>query len=349
MNIRQIDIAEKDKWDDFVSRSPFGHLFQTFEWGEVAKRLGWYPIRLALEENGEFKALASLLCREKSLGKTSFLYVPRGPIFDMNNPADFYFLVGQLKKVAQEKKAVSLKINPAIEKISSVKQIYRASNFVPSPRREMHVCTYRINLDKTIDELWVALKGRTRTAIRTAERKQVMVKNSDSMSNLKAFYSLYSSMGRRKDFPVQSFEFFEDVWNKFLPKGQAKVFTAYYEKEAVSTAFLLVFARKCEYLWGAVNDQFRNVSPSQKLHWQIIKWAKQEGLSTYDLGGVPPDPDELPGITLFKSSFGGDFTELIGEYEYAYSPTLCWMWNHLWPKYRKITADLDNIKGNLRQ
>ena len=47
------------------------------------------------------------------------------------------------------------------------------------------------------------------------------------------------------------------------------------------------------------------------IHWNVIKYAKEEGIKEYDMGGyhkTKTGDKQKDNIDFFKRSFGGDFT-----------------------------------------
>ena len=49
------------------------------------------------------------------------------------------------------------------------------------------------------------------------------------------------------------------------------------------------------------------------LHWENIKYLKQNGLKYYDLWGA--DARKWPGVTRFKLGWGGDVKEYPGSFD----------------------------------
>jgi lipid II:glycine glycyltransferase (peptidoglycan interpeptide bridge formation enzyme) len=50
------------EWDDWLSNSPGGgHVLQSYEWGEFKRRLGWKPVRVVLERDGEVVGIGQFL------------------------------------------------------------------------------------------------------------------------------------------------------------------------------------------------------------------------------------------------------------------------------------------------
>lgn len=320
---------ERRLWDEFVLSSYFGHLFQTWDWGEVSRELGWQPLRFAVKENNSIKAAAQVLIRRK--GPFSILYVPRGPIF--NDCQSFNFLITNLKGVIKDNKAIFLKINPAIEKPSLVEKWYRDSNFVKSGIRELHVCTYLINLNKSPNELWSDFAHMVKKSINKAEREGVIVEKVEDLRGVDSFYSLYRKTSFEKKIKYHSYSFVRGVWEKFSCKGNAEIFLAKYKNIAIAGEFLLLYGNKCEEMWGGAQDTYLELRPYQLLHWHIFNWLKKQGCATYNMGGVPPDETELAGIHFYKRSFGGRYVEFLGEYELVSNTLFYYFWKKIGKLY----------------
>ena len=222
-----------------------------------------------------------------------------------------------------------------ITKPSSLIETLKEENFFPSRRREMHISTYRLYLKKSEEILWQGLKGSVRTAIRSAQKQGIVIDSSNRKQNLKDFYGLYQGLKSHKGISVHSRSFIQRVWQEFSPSEKVKVFVAYKDNLPVAGAFIFIWGKRCEYMWGATKKEYQRFNASQLLHWKIIRWAKSNNFLIYDLGGVPPKKEKgLRGISFFKQSFGGDFVELIGEYEFSPFLISGWIWRNLWPVYQ---------------
>jgi len=77
---RIIDIKEKDRFNKFVASHGRGHFLQLWEWGEVKKGMGWEPLPLVLEQDGEIRASLLILKRRLPLPllQKCIFYSPRG-------------------------------------------------------------------------------------------------------------------------------------------------------------------------------------------------------------------------------------------------------------------------------
>src|SRR5437763_721514 len=85
--LRLVPIEQQQLWDAFVSASPYGHLLQSWGWGELKASAGWHPLRLALwDTQREQIVVAAQVLRRTSLHLPLALghlaYIPKGPVFD---------------------------------------------------------------------------------------------------------------------------------------------------------------------------------------------------------------------------------------------------------------------------
>lgn len=336
MRIKVIDKIGRDKWNTFVASSGMGHVFQSYEWGEIKTAQGWEPIRLALEEDGIIKAGASILRRKIPFTNRAILYIPRGPIWDYTDKGLSESLFDALTKIAEESKAVFLKINPDIEDDERTSNFFLERGFTVSKKPIMHRCTFRLDLCQNPDDILKQMESRTRYAIRVSEKKGVLISDTSTKEDLDTFYRLYCETFRRASISPQPYRHFLDVWKVLVSKGLARIFLASYQEQVIAGAFILMFGDKCWYLWGASSGLHRDANPNQALQWHIIRWAKERGYHWYDLQGVPcqvKKGDPLWGIYLFKRGFGGQFVKLIGEWDLVLSPDLYRLLNRLQPIY----------------
>jgi hypothetical protein len=98
--------------------------------------------------------------------------------------------------------------------------------------------------------------------------------------------------------------FYGRVVGELGPKGMAKFLLASYDGHLIAGVIVLPY-KDTLYGWHmASHKEYWHLAPNDFLQWELIKWAKQEGYRYYDLLRV--EPDHLPGIAHWKTSFGGD-------------------------------------------
>ena len=341
---RIIDINERERYDNFVRCHPKGHFLQTWEWGQVKKSMGWEPLPLILEENGEIRAALLILKRRLPLPglKKCIFYSPRGPVVDIESEELCRVLFDGAKKVAAAHGAIFLKIDPDVEKShSGFEQILKNCGLV---RKEVGLnfegvqprFVFRLDITPSEIKLLENMHSKTRYNIRLAGKKGVTIREAAGKKDLEDFYAILVETARRDEFLIRGFEYFETMWDHMVENDLAKVFLAEHEGKPVSGTLAMILGDKAWYLYGASSNEHRNIMPNYLIQWEMIRWAKSKGCTLYDFRGVSGDLDEsnpLYGLYRFKKGFNGDLVEFTGEWDKVYSRFFYWLWTRILPPY----------------
>lgn len=345
---RIIDIKEKDRYNKFVREHPKGHFLQTWEWGEVKRGMGWEPMPLVLEKDGEIKASLLMLKRKIPLPgiNKGIFYSPRGPVVDIDSEDLCTALFEGAKKVAREQGAILLKIDPDVKASNDkFKDILKKNKFI---RNETGLdfagvqpaFVFRLDISPSEVKLMENMHSKTRYNVRLATRKGVTIREAENKDDLKTFYTILRETAERDNFLIRGYDYFELIWDNMVENGLAKIFIANYEGQAISATLALILGDKAWYLYGASSNQHRNVMPNYLIQWEMISWAKKNGCSLYDFRGVSGDINEdnpLYGLYKFKKGFNGDFTEFVGDWDTVYSKFFYFIWNRALPIYSRIS------------
>jgi peptidoglycan pentaglycine glycine transferase (the first glycine) len=344
---RIIDIKEKDRFNKFVASHGRGHFLQLWEWGEVKKGMGWEPLPLVLEQDGEIRASLLILKRRLPLPllQKCIFYSPRGPVVDTNSEELCQALFAGASRVAKEHSAIFLKIDPDIRVDNEVfKNILKKCSF---RRNETGLdfegvqpnFIFRLDITPSEISLLQNMHSKWRYNIKLADRKGVKIKPAESKNDLRVFYSILEETASRDKFLIRGYEYFEWIWDYMVEKGYAQIFMAEYQGQVISAALVMLLGDKAWYLYGASSNEYRNVMPNYLIQWEMICWARNQGCTLYDFRGVSGDLDEsnpLYGLYRFKKGFNGQFTEFIGEWDRVYSTLFYWLWTRVLPLYLKL-------------
>jgi hypothetical protein len=173
--------------------------------------------------------------------------------------------------------------------------------------RRQQTATVCLDLRNSIEVLWQAVAKNGRNEIRSAERlgDRIRIERNGAQTG-PDFLSLYDSFSRIKD-GVATIN--AEVLQRYAE--HAEIFVAYlddrpmcghvYLRDAVLARTRLFYSasrrledRASSRLCGQLN---------RLLHWREITAFREDGLITYDFGGIRTDRND--GIAKFKSSFGG--------------------------------------------
>lgn len=315
------------EYEEFVKHHPRGSFYQSVLWQKVKNNWGWEAV-VSRNEGGQIVGAMGVLIQKIPLIGTSFLYCPRGPVCDVYDKN----ILADLKKgadaLAKKYKAHIFKWDPDLlisdNRFSSImnemgfKHITGGTGFETIQAR----FNYRLYLDgRTEDELFMNLTQKTRYNVRVAKKHNVEIRvvGKEYLDN---FMEIMRTTGERDGFAVRPKSYFE----RFLDSlgEHARLYMAFYNDIPVSGAVTTNYAGKTCYVYGASDNNHRNVMPNYLIQWEMIRWAIETDCSVYDFqgvsGNIDDENDPLYGLYRFKKGFNGTLDELIGEFDYEYRP-----------------------------
>ena len=322
-----------DAWDRDAVRSRFGHVLQSVEWGTLRSASGWQPATLRI---GDPLPVASVHWRRFPLGQT-IAYVPRGPIFDHDDPRQLDLALESLAEVARRRKPIFLKVDPEIDAArEDLVALYARHGFFRSRQDVQPVlATLEVDLCRSEDEILKAFDKDTRWSVRTAEKRGVTVEERRDDASLREVTALYEETGRRGDFITRSASYYPRVWRSLIDAGHATLFAAVVDARVAAAAVIFWCGERALYMYGASGEAARKSYAAYALQWHAMRAAKARGARRYDFGGVPAEPSESHpqyGLYLFKKGFGGTFRRFAGAYDVAASPARYRAWLAVEPR-----------------
>ena len=322
---------------------PTDILFQTSYWSQVKSRLGWKPV--AFDFTSSTGQQGDLLVLLKSLGRDfTVAYVPQGPESEPD-PEKYGPFLEELSQALIEHLDSSVTF---IRYDLPWESPYAADALNgqpwsghPTPRlRElrMNIGTNNWNLRKTSldptvadvvmidlarseEDIFAAMKPKTRYNIRLAQRKGVRVFPA-SADMLPLFYELYLQTAKRNGFPPGTYRHFSALFATLIQHpGSSEILflIAARGEDLLAGAIIVIAGRRALYLFGASADEHRNLMGSYALHGEVIRMVREKGCLSYDMGAVSPlpSPDHpFYGMYRFKTGFGGQIVHRNGSWDY---------------------------------
>lgn len=354
--MRFIEIGEGDRrrFNEFVGSSPGGHIFQSYEWGEVKRGDGWTPLRFTAEEGGEIKAAVQLL--QKKILSFSILYAPRGPVLDHHDAAVYDFLLAELEKQGAARRAIFFQMDPDVgEGDAAVAEYLGRKGFIARPggffRLEQPRSVFRLDLRRSAGEIFDGFTPSARRDIRIAERNGVVCAAEEGPEALERYYALLRNTGSRKNFLVRPYSFQKRLYGALAPRGMAKLYFARYRGEDAASALVCSFGRKSWYMYAGTGLKYPKLNAGCFLVWEIIKRLKEGGCEMFDLRGagawdLPGHPER--GVYEFKRKFSPDFCRFIGECYLVFRPGLFSAMSALESVLRRLLGLFMRVRGLLR-
>lgn len=314
-------VADRDRWNSFVATSPYGHILQSWEWGEIKGRSGWAPLRLALTERGEIRAAAQVLIRALPYGVGRLAYVPKGPVLDYGDADLLRSMLDAMRDLAAQRKVISLKIEPEVVDPSPVAGELERFGLVIAPPVQMR-STIWVDLTASEEEILARQKPKTRYNTRLAERKGVTVVEGGS-ADVDAWYRLYETTAQRDGFSIHGREYYRLVLDTLHPRDMARLLLAYHGGDLLAGIIVFAFGREAQYMYGASSNEKRNLMAPYLLQWKGMLWARERRAAIYDLWGIPDrleESEDLWGVYRHKRGYGGEMVRYVGAFDLVRSP-----------------------------
>lgn len=176
--------------------------------------------------------------------------------------------------------------------------------------------TFRINLSKSIDEIWKNIDKSARNDIGRASRCNVVAKEIQKKDELKGFNELAKEWAKTKGIEIKNpHEELEKDWRDYK-NGIQKFFLAYENGRLISGLRLGCF-NGISYIHQVLNAYSKASSlGGPLLTWYTIKWAKKNNMRIYDVSGVEATTEsnkndkkfqeQWSGLTKYKKKWGGE-------------------------------------------
>jgi CelD/BcsL family acetyltransferase involved in cellulose biosynthesis len=299
-DIEIVNPMEVDGWDESLTACEGRTFFHTAAWAKVLWATYHYrPLYFVLRGDGRLLALIPMMeVRSPLTGRRGVSL----PFSDYCGPvvADETDIGSMNEFVMDYGRRAGWK---SIE--------YRGDCFQDAPAETSF---YRHTLDLTpgVEPLFAALKDSTRRNIRKAMREGVHVGIHGSMEAVAEYYRLHCMTRRKHGLPPQPRVFFEKIYEHVISKDLGMVVLASHHGVNVAGDLFFGFAGRALYKYGASDQAYQHVRPSDLVMWEGIKWYARNGYRTLCLGRTEPDNG---GLRRFKTQWGAD-EQIINYYRY---------------------------------
>jgi len=308
-NVKEVD--EKDEIlmkeiNYFINTNTYSDYMQTIEWKKIRNETNKYA--LYKKENNKI-VWFSILLEKKDNNNQSYLYAPRGPILDYTNLENLHKYLIDIKKFLKKKNIKKIVINPKIDKIETKKieddaycikkkEKYDFNNLLESTREAL------LEIYDDEDEFLMKMDRKTRYSIRKTQREGLAIEITEKI-NINDFMLLYKQTAGRHDFKMHNEEYFRNLLDVYRKK--IVCCTIKYNNISLAMSINIKHKDTLEYVYGVSSNEYRELMPCYLLHWNMIKYARENKFRYYNFGGVYCQNGDKEnkdyGLMLFKSKF----------------------------------------------
>ncbi len=296
----------------FADCSPF----QSFEWGQFHKPLGWRPLYFAhFDEESKITAMCLMLLK-KFYFKTGFIWVTGGPIGEIKT------WNGDLPQAvlnATNLKRLYFRFRCDRKRDTRDALLLEHKNW-SKPLFPMGSCfSMELDLAENADDLAGKLSKSWRRNLRLAAKNDLIIKRCAD-PDIEELRRAFEEMEASKNLPELFSE--EKLENLFKYAASNLILFRCEDTDGNLLSFraaLFIGDKAVDYL-AVTNKEGRNQRASFPTLWEMLLYCREKGIGKYDLGGI--DPWENPGVYTFKNGTGADEVEYLGEWDWASSEAL---------------------------
>ncbi|MGB4768733.1 MAG: peptidoglycan bridge formation glycyltransferase FemA/FemB family protein [Candidatus Saccharimonas sp.] len=328
MIIRLATDEEIAQWDDLLARNPDGgNVFQSVEVANTKRLNGWLPRYIVADER-----LYITVLEKHTLPFGRYWYMIKGPgVGSFTELIDF--LPG-LTQFAKTQGVFAIKLEPEIAESDEAHAALSAAGLVHTPAVQPNSSTVVLDLSSDLEIVMKELNQKGRHAIHRAERDGVVARAVEvNDENMRIMYDLLASTAAgRFESSLRSYEYYQAFWRSFAETGHGSLFFAYVGDQVVASAYCMYLGYKGLYKDGASVRERVAYGASHLLQWEVIKWMKEHGVTSYDFCGAPhssrinDETHPLYGVGRFKTSFNKSVTDYIGCYDIPVNPSKYKLW-----------------------
>lgn len=353
-----------DEFRKFANHHPNKSFMQTPEIAALRAQDGWEVHYVGVEDSDKTIAATMLVGKTTFLGQKLF-YAPGGPLVDYEDTKLLRFFVQHLKDYLKKHHAYALHIDPYYELIehdrngevvpggfNHQKALKNLQTLGFKPIKNSSQPKYLFVMDikgRTPDKILADFKRNTRNHVRKAEKMGVTIRELEK-SDLHLLKQITESTSKRRHFTDRPLSYYEQMYDLFVPRGEAKFILAEApmdtlskdlfadganaerlspvttgakersEKDVstvlpLSAAMFLLYGDEIVYLFSGSDEKYmKDYNAQYLIQWYMIRYAAEHGFKRYNFYGINglPEPNSPDyGIYDFKKGFGGDFGHVV--------------------------------------
>lgn len=330
VEVRFANAEEVDHWDSLILQSPDeGTVYRSQANIDGMILQGFMPVYLIV--NG--MAVTTFRVDVPIFGAMWVLFGP--PVVDAEG---LIKTVPALSEFASKHGISAVRVRPQIRANETDRKVIADSGLKRVPAwLDDH--TVIIDLTGSEDDVFARFKKRARKAIRRSRREGVTVTLADTTDDncRMMFEMLDATSGGR--FAIPDREVSISLFKRFNSSNNGQLFFALHQGQIVAAAFVATFGLNALYL-GAGSARknpgdssecgLGNSGAAYSMQWEIMKWARTQGCTRYDLDGTPSSRHAQNslhprrGVGQFKTAFSDEIIDYLGAYQISVDPIRAW-------------------------
>jgi len=313
-----INVCDLDKTgldDSFLN----GHYLQSLKWCKSIDH-SFYAVSY---KNNVIVATSVISFKKLPLLLGSICYINRGPVGETES--DIINHNSDLIKYLSKHNVVFVMCSPMVYTEKHVQKISDALTSAGWRTEHQTLSLYKSTLviDLSLDLEVVRSKFRRslKTQLNKSEKLGIDINLDPEDSAIKDFFKYFNSMAEERGLSIIDSNMMKFIFDA-KKRNEAKIVLAYVQDRLISGIILMKQDDRIIYEWGmnTQEPEFKSLPLAHKMHWEAIKWAKNDGYSIYDFGGYWLDRGNNDPINYFKLGFTKNVQIVTPEFYYVLQP-----------------------------
>lgn len=332
------EVRDKDEWEKFLMTHPEASFLQSWYWGDFYLVLGNEIHRTGFYNDNRLAGVMLSIVETARRGR--YLTVPGGPLIDWENKELVTVFVNEVKRTAEKKKCVFVRVRPQLEANEFSQNILSGYGFRDAPIHLHAELTTQLDITKPEEEILAGMRKTTRYEIKKAVSVGVEIKTTSDPESIKKFYEIQLQTAGRQGFTPFTYKFIREQFKIFSEANQSLLYSAEFGGKVLAQAMVIFYNQEAVYHYGASTEEGRKYPGAYLIQWEAIKEAKRRGMTRYNFWGVSDPANKkhrFHGISIFKRGFGGK------DFQYLHAQDL--IINY--PKYL-LNYTIENLRRRIR-
>lgn len=316
----ETDSISKEEWETLMLQFRDATINQTWSFGAGLSG-GSNLSHLVLKRDNEVVAAAQVRIETLPIIRAGIAYLGWGPMWQRwdreDNLEDFQQIVKSLRDEYATKRGLLLTVLP--NKWDSDSDANVLGSILTTEAFQWRQSSHRtllVNLEPSLDDLRRQLRQRWRNYLKRVEKENMLIHEGCGDDLFDKFKGIYKEMHARKKYPADiDIEKYAAIQRDLPDALKLRILLCESNGELMAGAVFSTIGDTGIYSLGATSNKGIKSRASYLIHWRMVRWLKENGYRTYDLGGT--DPEKTPGTYQFKAGIcGKDAEEVrrVGEF-----------------------------------
>jgi FemAB-related protein (PEP-CTERM system-associated) len=295
MEIKSLEINNRQKWDDYVTSHPLGTFFHLSGWKQVLEQSFAHSCHfLYAESQNQIRGVLPLGHIRSRLFGRSLISMP------------FCVYGGVLASDSAASAALedaALQLGRQLD-VGSIEYRNQCKTHPDWPTKDLYV-TFRKEIDPDPDINLKAIPRKQRAVVRKGLQSGMYSQWDEHVDNL---YHTYSESVRNLGTPVFGKKYFKVLKQVFAER--CSVLTIVHEKQVISSVMNFYFRDEVLPYYGGGTIAARQLRANDFMYWELMRRSAEQGVRIFDYGRSKLDT----GSYKFKTHWGFEPTPLAYQF-----------------------------------